>query len=206
VLVLLVSKNYFMKKFIISALMLIITGGSFASGSQEFTNRQTGGLNSCTLPVMFTDRKDFNESILYWAALESRAVSGNFLPDVKDVKARALSDFQIRFQDVTSVQWFSDHNGYTSYFTKDGLSNRVFYDKNGRWMYSVLFKTEDKLPKDVRASIKSVYYDWKINVIEEVQSVEGKGYLVYLEDKANIQILRVNKDKDIEIMMEMVKQ
>jgi hypothetical protein len=195
-----------MKKFLISALMLIITGGSFASRSQKFMGGQTSGLNSCTLPVMFTDRKDFSESILYWAALESRTVSGNFLPDVKDVKARALTDFQIRFHDVTGVQWFSDRNGYTTYFMKDGLSNRVFYNKNGRWIYSVLFKTEDKLPKDIRAAIKSVYYDWNMTVIEEVQSVEGKGYLVYLEDKTNIQILKVNKDKDIEIMMEMVKQ
>jgi hypothetical protein len=194
-----------MKKIIVSALMLIITGGSFANRSQKFMSEQTEGLNSCTLPVMFTDRKDFNESILYWAALESRTVSGNFLPDGKDVKARALTDFQIRFHDVTAVKWFSDHNGYTSYFIKDGLSNRVFYDKNGRWMYSVLFKAEDKLPKDIRGTIKSIYYDWKINVIEEVQSLEGKGYLVYLEDKTNIKILRVNRDNDIEIMMEMVK-
>ena len=195
-----------MKRFIISALMLVISGGSFASRSQQFMGGQTGELGSCTMPVMFTDRNDFSESILYWSALESRTASGNFLPDVKAVKARALTDFQIRFHDVSGVQWFSDRNGYTSYFMKDGYNDRAFYSKNGHWLFSVLFRTEDKLPEDTRAAIKSVYYDWNITVIEEVQSADGKGYLVYLEDKTNIRILKVSRDNDIEIMMEMVKQ
>ena len=195
-----------MKKVLISALMLIVSGGSFASRSQQFMGGQTGELGSCTMPVMFTDRKDFGESILYWSALESRSASGNFLPDVKAVKARALTDFEIRFHDASQVQWYSDRNGYTSYFTKDGYSDRAFYNKNGHWLFSVIYKTEDKLPKDVRAAIKSVYYDWNMTVIEEVQSVEGKGYLVYLEDKTNIRVLKINRDNDVEVMMDLVKQ
>ncbi len=195
-----------MKKVLISALMLIVSGGSFASRSQQFMGGQTGELDSRTLPVVFTDRKDFSESLLYWSALESRTASGNFMPDVKAVKARAVTDFQMRFRDVSEIRWYSDHNGYTSYFVKDGYNDRVYYNKNGRWLYSVLFRTEDKLPKDVRAAIKSVYYDWNMTVIEEVQSNDGKGYLVYLEDKTNIRILKVSKDNDIEIMMDLVKQ
>ena len=73
-------------------------------------------------------------------------------------------------------------------------------------MYSVLFRTEDKLPKDIRASIRSVYYDWQITVVEEIQSVMGNGFLVYLEDKTNILILRVSADREIETMMDMTKQ
>jgi hypothetical protein len=195
-----------MKKFLISALMLLAAGGSFANRSQYFMGGQTAGLRSCTMPVMFTDRREFNESMLYWSALESRVASGNFIPDAKVVKARAISDFQIRFSDASEVRWYEDSHGFTSYFTKDGFNDRVLYNKNGRWMYSVLFRTEDKLPKDIRASIRSVYYDWHMTVVEEIQSVMGNGFLVYLEDKTNILILRVSADREIETMMDMTKQ
>gem|GEM_PF-360407 len=201
-----VSKNYFMKKFFIYAFILILRGSSFANSPSQFLKTQSAGLRGVSLPVAFTDRGDFSESILYWSALESREASGNFLPDAKTVKARALTDFQVRFNDASEVKWFSDNNGFTSYFTKDGYNDRAFYSKNGRWMFSVIYQTEHQLPKDIRAEIKSVYYDWNITVVEEVQSSQGKGFLVYLEDKSNIRILKVNADSEIEIMMDLLKQ
>src|SRR5450631_2592914 len=140
-----------MKKLFIVALMLIITGGSFANRSQQVIDGQTADLSSRTLPVMFTDRKEIDEYILYWSALERRVAFGDLIPDAKIVKGRALSDFQMRFVDASEVKWFSDNNGYTSYFTKDGFNNRAFYNKNGRWLFSVLYQKEDKLPKDIRA-------------------------------------------------------
>lgn len=195
-----------MKKFFIYAFIMILGGNSFANNPSQILRAQTAGLGSATLPVMFTDRREFSESILYWSALESREASGNFLPDARTVKARALTDFQVRFNDVSEVKWFSDNNGFTSYFMKDGFNDRAFYSKNGRWMFSVIYQTEKQLPKDIRAAIKSVYYDWNITVVEEVQSAQGKGYLVYLEDKSNIRILKVNAESEIEVMMDLLKQ
>jgi hypothetical protein len=195
-----------MKKFLISALMLFAAGGSFANRSQLFTDGQSVELTGASLPVMFTDRKEFSESMLYWSALESRVASGILVSDAKAIKARAVSDFQIRFTDASQVQWYSDQNGYTSYFKKDGYSDRAYYIKNGRWMFSVIYKHENQLPKDIRAAIKSVYYDWNITMVEEVQSLEGKGYIVYLEDKSTIRILKANADTELEIMMDLVKQ
>jgi hypothetical protein len=195
-----------MKRFLISAFMLFAAGGSFASRSQFFMDGQSVELRSCSLPVMFTDRKEFSESILYWSALESRVASGILISDAKAVKARAVYDFQIRFNDASQVQWYSDHNGYTSYFKKDGYNDRAFYNKNGRWMFSVIYKHENQLPKDIRAAIKSVYYDWNMTMVEEVQSMEGKGYIIYLEDKSTIRILKVNADSEMETMMDLVKQ
>ncbi len=195
-----------MKKFLISALMLFAAGGSFANRSHYFMDGQSVELRSAALPVMFTDRKEFSESILYWSALESRVASGILISDAKSVKARAVYDFQIRFTDASQVQWYSDRNGYTSYFKKDGYSDRAFYGKNGHWMFSVIYKQENQLPKDIRAAIKSVYYDWNITMVEEVQSLEGKGYIVYLEDKSSIRILKVNADTEVETMMDLVKQ
>jgi hypothetical protein len=73
-------------------------------------------------------------------------------------------------------------------------------------MFSVIYKHENQLPKDIRTAIKSVYYDWNITMVEEVQSLDGKGYIVYLEDKSTIRILKVNADTELEVMMDLVKQ
>ena len=74
------------------------------------------------------------------------------------------------FADANNAMWFSDNNGFVSYFVKDGYGDRVFYDKKGHWQYSLIFYGEDKLPRDVRAAIKSTYFDMSITLVEEVQT------------------------------------
>ncbi|MEJ0083141.1 MAG: hypothetical protein WDM78_19835 [Puia sp.] len=63
------------------------------------------------------------------AALESTAYMGTFVPDVKDINAKAIKDFNARFNGANNAMWFSDKNGFTTYFVKDGYGDRVFYDK-----------------------------------------------------------------------------
>jgi hypothetical protein len=195
-----------MKKIFVIAMSVFLGAGSYANSFIYFPERPTAGQPSATLPVNFTDRKEFGISILSWNALMNHDSPGRFIPDVKNVNARALSDFQFRFNDVSQVKWFSDDNGYTSYFMKNGYNDRAFYNKHGRWLFSLVYETENSLPKDVRAAIKSVYYDWSINVVVEVHSIEGEGYVVYLEDKTKYRILKVNSDKEMAIMMDLEKQ
>lgn len=156
-------------------------------------------------PVAFNDSKNFKSTIRYMAALESPAFMGTYIPDVKNINAKAIKDFSTRFNGTENAQWFSDKNGFTTYFVKDGYGNRVFYDKKGRWQYSLIFYSEDKLPRDVRAAVKSTYFDMAITLVEEVQTPEAKVYIVHLEDKANIKILKVNDEGEFEIMQDLSK-
>ncbi len=80
-----------------------------------------------------------------------------------------------------------------------------FTIKRDNWQYSLVFFTEDKLPKDVRSIVKSKYYDLAIYMAEEVQTVDGKGYIVYLEDKSQIRIVKVSSENEMETMTELVK-
>jgi len=121
-------------------------------------------------PVAFNDMKHFNSSIRNMAALESPADMGTYVPDAKDVNAKAIKDFNTRFNGTNNAKWFSDKNVFTSYFMKDGFGNRVFYDKKGHWEYALIFYSEDKLPRDVRAAVKSTYFDMAITLVEEVQT------------------------------------
>ena len=160
---------------------------------------------SSVTPIAFNDGKSFMPSVRYVAALESTDNMGTYIPDAKSVNAKAIKDFQTRFTDA-NAQWYSDKNGLVSYFMKDGYGDRVFYDKKGRWQYSLIFYNETKLPRNVRSSVKSIYFDMNITLVEEVQTPENKVYIVHLQDESNIKILKVNDDCEMEIMQELTKQ
>ena len=157
-------------------------------------------------PVAFNGSSNFKQSIRYIAALESPADMGTYIPDGKSINAKAIKDFKVRFADASEAKWFSDRNGFVSYFVKDGLGNRVFYDKKGHWQYSLIFYDESKLPRDLRAGVKSTYYDMSITLVEEVQTPAGHAYLIHLEDKSNIKILKVNDEGEMETMQDLIKE
>ncbi len=121
-----------MKNIIILTLFLVLGVGNFASASENVALNPMVSVQNSGQPVRFTDKKYFKSFIRNIAALETLAFKGNYIPDVKDVNARALKDFQSRYNDVAGVKWFSDNNGYTSYFNKDGFNDRVFYNKKGQ--------------------------------------------------------------------------
>ena len=112
-------------------------------------------------------------SVRYLAALESPADLGTYVPDAKNINTKALKDFGDRFNSPNDAKWFSDANGFVSYFVKDGYGDRAFYDKKGHWQYSLIFYGEDKLPRDIRAIVKSTYFDMNITLVEEVQTNQG---------------------------------
>jgi hypothetical protein len=125
--------------------------------------------------------------------------------DMSNVNKKAANDFKERFGNPEGTRWFSDKNGFTSYFKVDGFTNTVCYDKKGNWMYSVILYNESRLPKDVRANVKSVYYDMAITLVKEIQTVKGKGYVIHLEDKTAIRIVKVNVEGEMETIQEIIK-
>ncbi len=194
-----------MKNLIILASFLILGARSLANHSENMNGNRISHRQNSGRPVTFTDTKTFRSSVRALASLDSPVFMGSYLPDTKNIHIRALKDFQVRFSDAGNVKWFSDDKGFTSYFTKGGYSDHVFYNKKGRWQYSLIYYAEGKLPAEVRAAVKSVYFDLSITLVEEVQTADGMGYVVHLEDKSNIKILKVNRLGEMEIMTELVK-
>jgi hypothetical protein len=156
-------------------------------------------------PVAFYETKTFHSSIRHVADLTKRVSILNDAPEGKDFNTKAIRDFQARFQKVDNAQWFSNQNGIMSYFVRNGYGNKVFYDKKGHWQFSLILYGEDQLPGDLRASVKSKYYDLAITLIEEVHTIEGMVYIVHLEDKSSFKILRLSSDAEMEILQEITK-
>ncbi|HEY2649345.1 MAG TPA: hypothetical protein VGI38_09115 [Puia sp.] len=169
-----------------------------ASGHQAMAQNSAG-------PITFYASKNFDRSIRDVADLAKTVTLLNDVPEEKNSNSKAVKDFQNRFQKVNNAIWFSDQNGFISYFTINSYVNRVFYDKKGHWQYSLLIYADDQLPRDLRASVKSKYYNMVITLIEEVQSTDGMVYIVHLEDKSAIRILRLSKEAEMEILQELTK-
>lgn len=186
-----------MKSFIIMVCTLILAGGGFANPYKILGGNGTRRLQNSGQPVNFAGTKIFKFSIFKLAASDSTDFMNVFIPDTKNVNPRALKDFQVRIHDASRVMWYSDGTGFISYFAKDGFTNRVYYNKNGRWQYSLIYYTKDKLPRNISTIIKSSFADLDIDIVVETQTTYGVAYVVYMRNQSTIRILKVNAEGEM---------
>jgi hypothetical protein len=156
--------------------------------------------------IAFTDTKNFDKSLFTVIPLDN-LVELNAVPaDEKTVNKKALKDFQTRFNQVSGAQWFTIADGFISYFkSEDDISDRVFYNKKGNWTFTVKSYNEGKLPRDIRAIVKSSYYDYTITMVEEVEGIDNLVYIIHMSDKTSIKNLRVTKDGEMDVLEEFTK-
>src|SRR5450631_1278603 len=172
-----------MKKIVLALALGFTSVAGFSHGAQA---QNSAGR------VSFVSVKTQKSSIGRLTSFKNVVSPSHFVPVITDMNSRALKDFQLRFDKVDNARWFADKDGFVSYFMRNGYGNRAYYDKKGRWQFSLILYGEDKLPCDVRAAVKSTYFDLAVTTVEEVQSIYGVAYIVHLEDKSNLKVLRVN--------------
>jgi hypothetical protein len=156
--------------------------------------------------MAFTNTKAFMNSVKFLSFWDNR-ISGDSVnaAELKTVNFRASKDFRERFGSATEEKWFAIPGGYTTYFKIDGLGGRAFYDKKGRWQGSMTNFGEDKLPKDIRAVVRSAYYDYAITLAQDIETTSGGVYVIHLAAEKYIKIVRVTKDGDMDVLQEFEK-
>ena len=53
--------------------------------------------------------------------------------------------------------------------------------------------------------VRSKYFDLSITLVEELQIPDHTTYVVYLEDKSTIKILKVNEEGEFEVLQDLTK-
>jgi hypothetical protein len=160
--------------------------------------------SNCVYAV--NSEKNAGPSVHSTDASRGSAVVGNGALNTSYINIRAIRDFQTKYNKAENAMWFSGpNNGFISYFVQDGYGNRVVYDKHGRWQFSLITYGEDKLPRDIRATIKFTYVDMHIALAEEVQTAEGIQYVIYLEDKFRVRVVKVNPEHEMEVLQDLGK-
>jgi hypothetical protein len=93
---------------------------------------------------------------------------GKNIQYLNEVNVRARRDFVSRFGDVTNEVWHTSKGSYIAVFYRDSTQYRVIYNERGDLSYIMKYYEETKLDRDVRAQIKSTYYDYKIYIVQEI--------------------------------------
>ena len=167
-----------------------------------FTYRVHGQGNNNV--IAFTDTKTFSRSIEFVPYLDNSINDGTAV-DLSKVHAKAIKDFESKFGAGLDVSWTKISDGFVSNFKVDGFTTRVFYDRKGRWQYTVKGYGENKLPRDIRSIVKSIYYDYTITMVEEVQSINNMVYVIHQEDAKSIMKIRITKDGELDVMEDLTK-
>lgn len=142
----------------------------------------------------FDIHKSFHSDMGNISVLNSPLRMGDLITNPEDLNIKSIRDFHLRYNHVDSSLWFATPRGYLVYFIQGEFGNRAIYGKKGNWEYSIILCDENSLPKEIRATVKSVYYDMKIEYIEEIQSFEGVSYFITLQDKFNIKVVKINEE------------
>jgi len=130
----------------------------------------------------------FNESTVSNA-------SDNIEPS--NVNHKAVKDFDRNFKNA-NAKWYQVENQFVAMFTADEVSYQVAYDKKGHKLYSIRNYDENKLPGDIRHNVKSIYYDYAITLVQEIEMpfnvenpLNAPTYIIHLEGKTKFINLRV---------------
>jgi hypothetical protein len=125
------------------------------------------------------------------AAANGGGAANNIAADIKTISSKAIKNFKIEFGKADPVKWFKLSNGFVAYCTVNSIQNKAYYDRKGNWLYSTRYYEEKDLPKDVRAIVRSTYYDYSISGIQEIHVDDKTVYLVYVKDETTWKTLRV---------------
>ena len=127
-------------------------------------------------------------------------VSNNMI----NISSRAVRNFEKSYRGVTNAQWFEMKYGFTASFKLDGDVNRIYYDKRGNWIATIKCYDEKKMPHDVRATVKSIYYDYRITSVDEIRTGDKIVYLVHMQDATTWKNVKVC-DGEMEVTAEFNK-
>lgn len=161
-----------MKKLQIIAIAAIILGTSISNANAQ--------LLRAALPATETAP----------AAAEKTAEAAKFSKAsilVNKAGYKAVKGFTNRHKDGDDVKWVAETEVISASFNRDDARTVVVFDKRGNWMRDMKTYSEDKMPKDIRRLIKTgEYYDYKINLVQEIKEGELLFYVVHLEDATTI--------------------
>jgi hypothetical protein len=125
---------------------------------------------------------------------------------LNDISTTASRDFVKRYDNALDAKWYKVPDGWIAKCTLDNHKASVAYDRHGNWVYTMKTYAENKMPRDVRAIVKSTYYDYQIVVVQEI--LKGKYpvvYVVHLQDSTCWKNVRVCEG-EMEIIEEYQKR
>ena len=108
-----------------------------------------------------------------------------------DIRSVALRHFMNAYGEELNAEWNLTRFGYRAEFRKEEIKYLVDYDKGGYWLSTIRIYTEKKMPRDIRRIVKSVYFDYKIELVSEVNYGKHIVYHINIQDETSLKKLIV---------------
>ncbi len=147
---------------------------------------------------------------LYCLQTNLHAAPGNehttHLPAPMSASARAMAHFKENYAWVQEADWFNttEKNMYCVFY-QGNIVNRVFYDVNGYWQYTLVSFPPADLPKSVKKTVAENFTGYNISYVNEIQSgAEEPVYMINIEKGDDIKVIRV-AGENVEIKQEIKK-
>ncbi|MGI8633818.1 MAG: hypothetical protein ACR2KZ_00295 [Segetibacter sp.] len=141
---------------------------------------------------------DFKNDMAYSSVDERITETNNANTILYKINIKAVRDFKITYPDISNEKWEIIKDGYIASFVSNAVWKKNYYDKKGKWLYYINQYDETKLPMNVRASVKSVYYDYAITIVKEVDNKKNDEepiYFVHLKYNDAFKIIKVCNDE-----------
>lgn len=110
------------------------------------------------------------------------------------ISTKALKNFDKSFKGASNVGWYKISDGFSAFFIQNDNQNRAYFDTKGNLAYTVTYYSGKKLPHDIRARVKSTYYDCEIPFVEEIHAGDQVVYIVHLEDETTWKKVKISDD------------
>jgi len=124
---------------------------------------------------------------------------------LNDVNVRAMRDFVSRYGDASDAVWHQANGNYVAVFTRDSIQYRVIYTGRGEMSYTMKYYEEKKMARNIRAQVKSTYYDYKIYIVQEIETPDHPTiYIINLQGDSDWKKVRLCQG-EMEVMEEFKK-
>jgi hypothetical protein len=95
---------------------------------------------------------------------------------------KVLKVFNATFLSPEQVRWSEYESYYDVSFVQSGIRSRVKYDKDGNFLSSLRYYSEEHLPLNVVSELKKKFADKKVFGVTELTNEDEVTYFVKLED------------------------
>ena len=107
------------------------------------------------------------------------------------VNIKAVRSFRKTHPDISNEKWDFLDGYYFVNFSIDQVKYKIVYTKNGSLDYAMKMYEEKNLPKEVRATVKSRYYDYTIHTAQELSINNKTIYIIQMSDSNSWKSVRV---------------
>ncbi len=111
--------------------------------------------------------------------------------------SKLLQRFSETFPNAKNVKWRDDPAGYFVSFTQNGNFNKVFYNTNGNFVYSLKYSDGAALPINIAMALNKNFGESKILGVTEVTTQNNLVYNIKLSKDEKLYSLELLADGSI---------